>query len=699
MKVRLGLNRGAGRPAPASLKSGIRMVLVRNYLGLVIALLMAISAWSQESPKDLGEKSIEDLMNMEVTSVSKKEQKLSRTAAAIFVITQEDIRRSGATNIPDLLRMVPGMDVAQINGSTWAIGSRGFNAQFADKLQVMVDGRSLYSLTFSGVFWDTVDLPLSDIERIEVIRGPGGSIWGANAVTGVISIFTKKASATPGTSIEADGGTFQQGFGMAQYGGELGRATDFRIYAKYFNQRHMLDLNGQSGADGWHRLREGFRTDSRLSAHDSLMVEGDVSTGRERELGFELPSVTSPGFVAVSRGINLADGSLETIWDHTYSGGSDSRLRFSSDRHRRADPVSPETRDTFDLDFRHHLAAGKRQEIVWGLEYLHTDDEIGGSFTSAVFPAHRANQLFSMFIQDEIALVPQRLYVTLGSKLEHNDYTGFGVMPTVRGIWTPSDHQMFWAAVSKALRTPSRDETGLVLNTGSFPGPGGTPVLLRLLGNPNFKNESMISYEAGYRTMVSNRFSIDLAAYFNDWDNARTIEPSSFFSEPSPPPPHFVQTLLVENLLYGEAHGVEMQANWKVTDRWSLSPGYTFAQEHMHTRPNSRDTQTGPFEEGSSPDHIAQLRSHVELMRRLTWDASGYFNDHLPNQGPAGNVKIPAYVRLDTGLTWRLWERFSISLVGQNLLKDHHLEFEDVSGSVQSGQIKRSAYAKFTWQF
>lgn len=673
--------------------------------GLRLLLLTALAiqpVWGQSPqgpPKDLTTTSIEDLMNVEVTSVSKKEQKLSRTPAAIFVISQEDIRRSGATNIPDLLRMVPGLDVAQINGSTWAIGSRGFNAQFADKLQVMVDGRSAYSLTFSGVFWDTVDVPLSDIERIEVIRGPGGSVWGANAVTCVISIFTKKASDTPGTLIEAGGGSFQQGFGMAQYGGNLGRKTDFRIYTKYFNQSQMLDLNGQSGEDGWHRLREGFRTDSKLSAKDSLMVEGDISNGREEELGFELPSVTSPGFVAVDRGINLANGSLETIWDHTYSGGSDSSLRFSFDQHRRHDPLNPETRNTFDLDFRHHLAAGKRQEIVWGLGYLHTNDEIGESFTATVLPAHRANQLFNMFIQDEISLVPQRLYLTVGSKLEHNDYTGFGLMPTVRGTWTPSDRQMFWAAVSKALRTPSRDETGLVLNTGSVPGPGGTPILLRLLGNPNFKNESMISYEAGYRTMLSKRLSLDLAAYFNDWDNVRTIEPSVFFSEPSPPPPHFVQTLLVENLLYGEAHGVELQANWKVTDRWSISPGYTFAREHMHTRPNSQDTRTVPFEEGGAPDNIAQLRSHVELLRRLTWNASGYFSDRLSNQGPSGNLGIPAYTRLDSGLTWMPWERFSISLVGQNLLKDHHIEFEDVNGSVQSGQIKRSAYAKITWQF
>lgn len=644
-------------------------------------------------------KSIEDLMNVEVTSVSKKEQKLSRTAAAIFVITQEDIRRSGATNIPDLFRMVPGLDVAQINGSTWAIGSRGFNQQFANKLQVMVDGRSVYSPTFSGVFWDTLDLPLNDIERIEVIRGPGGAIWGANAVTGAISIFSKKASETIGTFVEAGGGTFEQEFGMVQYGGRLRKATDFRVYTKYFNQDHMLDASGQNGADGWPRLREGFRTDSRLSARDSLMIEGDISTGREGEFGFELPSITAPGFVVVGEHINLANGALESIWDHTYSERSQSSLQFSFDQHRRGDPLNPETRNTFEADFQHHFDLGRREEIVWGLSFRNTSDQIGGSLTVAMIPASSTQQLFGSFIQDEIALKRQRLYLTLGTKLEHNDYTGFGVMPMARIAWLPSDSRTVWAAVSRALRTPSRNDTNLVLNIWAIPGPGGTPTLFRLLGNPDFEDERLIAYEAGYRTMLGRRLSLDLAAYYNDCDNLQTTEPSSSFFEPAPSPAHLVQTLIYKNLTHGEGHGVEVQVKWKVMDHWSLSPGFTFANEHMHTRAQSLDTITGPFEEGGAPDHLGQLFSHVDLRRGLTWDLNAYYVDELTNQGPAGNVKIPSCTRLDTVLTWKILERFSFSMVGQNLLKDHHPEFEDMNGSLQSGQIKRSAYMKLSWQF
>jgi iron complex outermembrane recepter protein len=684
---------------PRNLASRTRFYSWRLLILLALASPAVLGQTPRTPPKDLTSTSIEDLMNMEVTSVSKKEQKLSRTPAAIFVITQEDIRRSGATNIPDLLRMVPGMDVAQINGSTWAIGSRGFNQQFANKLLVMVDGRSVYSPTFSGVFWDTLDLPLFDIERIEVIRGPGGTIWGANAVTGVISIFTKKAAETSGTMVEAGGGNFQQEFGMVQYGGTLAKKTDFRVYTKYFNQDHMLDLNGQSGGDGWHRLRSGFRSDSTLSSKDSLIIEGDISAGREGEYGFILPSVTSPGFVAVSEEINLADGSLETVWNHAYSARSNSSLQFSFDQHRRDDPLNPEIRNTYDLDYRRQLAVGGRQDIVWGLGYRYTADRIGGSLTVAMNPPDRALQLFNSFLQDEIALVPERLYLTVGTKLEHNDYTHFELMPSVGATWSLSDRHMVWVAVSKALRAPSRNDTNLFLNIGDIAGPRNTPILLRLLGNPQFLDERLIAYEAGYRTMLSKRFSLDVAAYFNDWKHVQTTEPSGFFFEPTPLPAHDVQTLTYENLMHGETHGIEITANWKVKEWWSISSGFTRSWEHFHVDPKSADTQTVLFNEGNSPDYPIQLRSHVDLRRSLAWDVSAYFVDALSDQGPLSDLKIPSYTRLDTGLTWKLGERFSVSVVGQNLLKDHHMEFEDVNGSMQSGQIKRSAYAKITWQF
>ena len=689
----------ARRCALAAPNSEIRKALKRSHLALATALLLATSAGSQENPKDLAEKSIEDLMNMEVTSVSKKGQKLSHVAAAIFVITQEDIRRSGATNIPDLLRMVPGMDVAQINGSTWAIGARGFNQQFSNKLLVMIDGRIVYTPNFAGVYWDTVDLPLEDIDRIEVIRGPGGSVWGVNAVNGIISIFSKKAGDTQGALIEVTGGSQVQGSGTVQYGGKLGKETDYRAFANYFNNYHMQDLTGQSGADGWHMLRAGFRTDSALSSKDDLTVQGNLYSGREGEFGLFLPSVRSPALLPIGEQINLAGCFLQSTWHHAYSDRSDSSLQISYTRYTRGDQLEPETRDTVDLDYQHHLAWGQRQDLVWGLGYHYTTDNIGGSLTVSFDPPSRALEVFNSFLQDEIMLVPKQLYLTTGIKFEHNDYTGSEAMPSLRAAWTPSDHNMFWAAVSRALRAPSRNDTNLIVNLGGFPGPSGIPILIRFVGNPRFQDEQLIAYEAGYRTSVSGRLSIDLAAYYNDYHNLQTTEPSTSFLEPLPLPAHQVQSVMFQNLMHGEVHGFEVAANWKVTDRWSLHPGYAFATPHMHTDPTSADTQTGSFVEGSTPDNSIQLRSHFELRGNLAWDLSAYYVEALDHQNPSANVRIPSITRLDSGLTWKLGEGFSISVVGQNLLRDHHVEFEDIFGSLQSGQVKRSAYAKVTWSF
>jgi iron complex outermembrane recepter protein len=664
------------------------------------------AAWGQTQQaeprsqgRDLTQVSIENLMNMEVTSASKKDQKMSQVAAAIFVISQEDIRRSGAVNIPDLLRMVPGLDVAQINGSTWAISARGFNAQYSNKLLVMVDGRIVYTPTFAGVYWDALDLPLNDIERIEVIRGPGGTIWGANAVNGVISIFTKKAGDTRGGLIEAGAGTTEQGFTTVQYGGKLSKSTDYRVYTKYFNRDHMLDLTGQSGADGWHMLRSGFRSDSVLSSKDTLSTEGNLYAGREGELGFVLPSVTSAGFVAIPEQINLGGGSLQSTWNHVYSERSDSSLQASFTRYTRNDPVAPETRDTLDVDYQYHTAWGNRQDIVWGLGYQYTTDTINGSFTGSFNPPSRSLQVFNSFVQDEIGLIPSHLYLTAGTKLEHNDYTGIEAMPSVRLTWAPSDRHMFWSAVSRAIRAPSRGDTNLVVNIGGFPNPAGPPTLLRFRGNPAFRNETLLAYEIGYRTVIAERFSIDLASYFNHYGDVQTTEPSALFFESTPLPAHEVELLTYQNLMHGETHGVEIAANFRVTDRWTVSPAYALEQLHMHTDPTSADLVTPLFIERGAPRHSAQLRSHTSLRRDLTWDVSAYFVDRLSNQGPSTLEVIPAYTRLDTGLTWRLRERFSLSLVGQNLLKDHHVEFQDVFGSMQSGQIKRSAYAKVVWQF
>jgi iron complex outermembrane receptor protein len=667
-------------------------LLARLVAPIALVICLALPALSQQTIPDLMDQSLEDLMTVKVTSVSKTEQTLSRTASAVFVITATDIRRSGATNIPDLLRMVPGIDVAQTNGNTWAISARGLNGRFSSVLLVLVDGRNVYTPTFGGVFWDVLDLPLEDIERIEVIRGPGGTIWGANAVNGVINIITRKAADTQGGIVVGSGGNLDQGSGTVQYGGALGKNTNYRIFTKYFNQNHMPGLDGSDGDDGWHLLRGGFRTDSTLSSKDTLTVQGDVYTGAEGNIVPSLATITSPGLQYSATNVPLSGGFLQSIWKHALSARSDTTLQISFDRYKRDDELREERR-TLDIDFQHHFAWGTRQDIVWGANYRNTESHTDGDLAFSLIPANVNMQLFSLFIQDELTLVTDRLYLTVGTRLDHNNYTGFRLLPSVRGAWTPSSHRMLWAAISRADRMPTELDTSSFIGLGGYTGVGGVPTLVAIVGNPHFNDEGLIAYEAGFRTAVFEHLSIDLAAYYNDYSTQETTEPAAPFFANTPPPPHLVSPLTYENLMHGEAHGFEIAVNWRATARWTLSPGYAFEQIHMHLDSTSQDTGSVLNGEGSSPVHSAEVRSHLDLMHGIAWDASAYFVDRLRSG------EIPAYTRVDTGLTWRWTERLSCSVVGQNLVRDHHLEFVDDTGSVISTLVKRGAYAKLTWQF
>jgi iron complex outermembrane receptor protein len=349
------------------------------------------------------------------------------------------------------------------------------------------------------------------------------------------------------------------------------------------------------------------------------------------------------------------------------------------------------------LDYKYHIALGKRHDLVAGLAYSHSHDATRGDFAVTFDPPSQSLQVFSAFVQDEIALIPDHLYLTVGSKLEHDYFNGFGVMPSARMAWEPSSSQMLWVAVSRALRTPSLSDTEVTANVNSFVGPGGTPVLIRYLGNPEFLDESLIAYESGYRASLGDRLSLEIALYYNDYDHLQTAEPGTPFSEAEPLPAHLVEPLRNANLMHGNTQGAEVWAKWKVMDRWTLSPGYALEQIHMHTYPASTDMTSAVSLEHNSPRHSAQLRSHVDVARGFDWDTSAYFVDRLSNQGAFSMSSVPAYTRLDTGLTWRIGEALSISAVGQNLLQDHHLEFLGTLGGLQSSELRRSAYIKFVW--
>ena len=607
---------------------------------LLLALFPQIPAWSQQKPVDITEISIEDLMNIKVTSVSKKEEKLSHTAAAIFVITAEDIRRSGATNIPDLLRMVPGLDVAQVNGSSWAVSSRGFNNQIADKLLVLIDGRTVYSPLFNGVFWDVQEVPLENIQRIEVIRGPGAAIWGANAVNGVINIISKTASETQGSLITGGGGTHDQGFGLAQYGGTLGGETAYRVDSDNSSFNHLANLAGQNGDDEWDVFRAGFRVDSKLGAKDSLTVQGDGYTGSEGEVVSAVTSLALPQPQALDLQQNIGGWDIVSRWDRAFSPTSQTTLQVYFDRTNRGDATYGEGRDTFDIDFQHHITLAKRQDIVWGLGFRDTSDDIRGSFRVMFTPYAEADLLYSAFAQDEISILPGRLYLTLGARLDHNPDTGFGVQPSVSLAWIANDKTTFWASLSRAIGTPSRDQD-VRFNEAIIPDPGGPTILESVFGTDQ-RDVNVLAAEVGYRAQISELFSLDLTGFYNSYTHILSSEIGSLFVEVDPAPVHLVLPIFLANLLHGEGYGAEVAANWKPASRWTLSPGFSYLQLHLQADATSTDTTTAAAVEGSSPREQAQLRSHVELTRRWAWDTSVYFVGRLPAS------QIPSYTRLDT---------------------------------------------------
>ncbi|HMD39569.1 MAG TPA: TonB-dependent receptor [Candidatus Acidoferrum sp.] len=657
-------------------------------IALAAGMVIAPPGIAQQQPDDLTKKSIEDLMNLEVTSASKKEQKISQVAAAIYVITQEDIRRSGATNIPDLLRMVPGLDVAQINANSWAISSRGFNLQFADKLLVLIDGRAVYTPLFGGVNWDTQDVPLEDIERIEVIRGPGGTVWGANAVNGVINIITKKASETQGALVAGGGGTQAQEFGTLQYGGKIEQDTSYRVFAKYQDNNHLVDPNGQDGYDDWHLLHGGFREETKLSEKDTLTTQGDLYTGSEGAI--IVHSILSPpSNVNEEKIADLSGGDLLGRWNHVFSSTADTTLQVYFDRYTRNGPEAQELRDTFDLDFQNHIVLGTRQDLIWGFGFRYTSDHLAGTIDQAFLPSDFEGDLFNTFLQDQITLKRDRLNLYVGTKLENSYFTGYDLDPSARLAWTPNARQTFWGAISRASCTPTRREEGLNAALAALPGPAEVV----LLGNPNFKSEHVIAYELGYRAQPFDKLSLGITTFFNDYHNLESVEPQPSFFEPNSNPPLLILPQVLSNKLHGTTDGVEAYANWKVSNRWTLSPGYSLLQTHVHDDPTSLDTVSVIDDQGSSPTHQAQVRSRFEISHGFAWDVNAYFVDRLPA------VPLPSYTRLDTQLTWHATKSFELSVVGQNLLKDHHFEFNDFEQSVNSSQIKRSAYAKITWQF
>ncbi len=666
--------------------------MLESALCLLVFISLASAARAQKRPGDLAGMSIEELMQVQVTSASKKQEKLSETAAAMYVITQEDIRRSGMTSIPELLRMVPGLEVAHLDANRWAISARGFNGRFANKMLVLIDGRTVYTPLFSGVHWDVQDTLLEDIERIEVIRGPGATLWGANAVNGVINIITKQAKDTQGALVTVGGGNQERGFGGVRYGGELPSGAYYRFFAKYFNRDAFADASGQPAADGWNILRGGFRTDWTLGGRDSLTVQGDFYNGGAGETSVALVSLSPPQKGQLNGRTGLLGGSALARWNHAFSSRSDTTLQLYYDRADRTDPHLSEVIHTVDLDFDHHFAPCDRHDIVWGFGYRFTTDQTAGSLSISFNPSSLGVSLYTGFVQDEITLLRDRFRLTLGTKLEHNAYNGFEAQPNLRLLWTATPRHALWAAISRAVRTPARSDVGLRRNTAAFPGRDGLLNLVSSLGNPNLKSDELLAYELGYRAQLSKRLSLDVATFYNRYDRLRTTEPGAPFFETSPAPPHLLLPQVFDNKLHGETHGVELTSNWRVTHRWTLSGGYSLLRTHLHFDPSSQDISSVAKVEGTSPRQQAQFRSRFDLPEGLELDTSVYFVGQLAAQ------QIPSYTRLDMRIGWRPAERLELSVASQNMLDHQHAEFSPGSG-LSPIQITRSVFGKLTWRF
>ena len=663
----------------------------RIFAAALVLSSIAAPALSAQIP-DLTQKSLEDLMNIEVTSVSKKEQKTSQAAAAIFVISRQDIRRSGALNIPDLLRMVPGLDVAQIDSGKWSISARGFNGQYSNKLLVLIDGRTVYNTIFAGVFWDSQIVPLDTIERIEVIRGPGAAVWGSNAVRGVINIITRNANDTQGGYIAGGAGNTVYGPAIIGYGGKAPVIGAYRVYVQGFQYNSMPTFAGLDGHDDWHLAHGGFRTDTTLSPKDSLITEGEVYHGNAGEIALTPLSISPPVTATLALRDLYSGWNVLARWNRTLSPRSDTSLQVYFDRTNRGDTTYDVSSNTFDVDFQNHIRASERQDIVWGLGYRGISNGSVPTLRISFTPQNRFLQLFSLFAQDEIALRPNRLHLSLGARLDHNDYTGFNFQPSARLAWSLDSKNTLWASVSEADRTPERSDTDLRVNYEALPGPG-LPILVSIFGNPKQKDERLIAFEAGYRSTWASSFSLDATIFFNRDRDLLSVEPGATVVEQNPAPVHLLVPSTFGNGQYGEMHGIEVFANWKVSSFWTLSPGYSFLAAHLHASASSQDF-TDPVEtEGGSPHHQAQLRSSVSLPKSLQWNTSAYFVDRL------SAVSIPSYTRLDSGLTWRAGEHFSISVEGQDLIKALHPEYAGPNSSLQSGLVRRGGYAKAMWSF
>jgi len=670
--------------------------------GLAYVLIAPTPAAATQSANDADSAidkhlSLDELMNLDVTSVSKEAEPYEDAPAAIDVITNEQIRRSAATDLPEALRLADNLEVAQDASDGWAISARGFDANLGDKLLVLIDGRAVYSPLYGGVIWAVQDTPLPDVDRIEVISGPGGTLWGANAVNGVINITTQSAQATQGLYLEQAVGDQLEDQTTVRYGGVLGSDVYFRVYAEYSRRAGEALSDGSSAQDSSDMNRAGFRADT-TSGPNQLTLQGDFYSGTEYE--------------GATGDTGMEGGNLLGRWSRTLAPGSVLSVEAYYDRTHlsipsAASPPKPpyslgfpasalvDDLDTYNLDVQHQLQLGSRNAVVWGMGYRYTHEADTGQSFLQFYPPVLEQRLYNVFAQDEIKLWPTGR-LTVGSKLEHNDYTGFEAEPSVRLQWSLPGKQSLWSAVSRAVRTPSRYDRDLLIPSGlvNAPPPFQFPTSL-VRGSPEFVSETELAYELGYRAELSQRASVALSLFYNDYDHLRSTSEtavSTFYPYPLP--------IYFGNNLEGYTYGAELSADYQVADWWRLHAAYDPLKEHLYPRPGTTDFTDGHYET-ADPDQRWSLRSSWNLPHRIELDATLRWVGSLTvDNGPTGGTvvaTVPSYYESDARIGWRPVERLELSIAGQNLLHAYHQEYGFPTPTTE--YIQRSVYGKAVWRY
>src|SRR5882672_1411196 len=636
---------------------------------------------AQEPRQDVTEIDLDDLLKVHVSSPSKKDQSLNDVPAAVTVLRGEDLRRIGATTVAEAMRAVPGFHVGRTKSSVWAVSPRGFSDELSNKLLVLIDGRSVYSPLHSGVYWDVQDVFLDDVDRIEVIRGPGGTLWGANAINGVVNVISKPAGDTQGVLVTAGGGTEERVFTGARAGFKAADNVDVRVFAKYALRDDALDgVDPQHRAyDGWNLGNTGFRADWKASASDRVTVSGGYYEGQVKEQ-FASATLTAPFVETIRDRMDLKGANALFRWERTFDPTSSISVQMYYDYTFRDEAVFKDVLHTGDFDFQHRFTPTEGNDVIWGVGYRIYRSTTDGSFTFNVNPPGHTDDVISAFIQDEILFFKDWFRLTLGSKFEQNDYSGFEFQPTARLAWTPEETHMAWASLTRAVRTPSIiDNDGRL--TPTVIGGGAVPIALSIFGNEDFQTETLLATEAGYRVRPVDPLSLDLALFMNHYDRIRTGSIGAPFLETTPPPLHAVIPVNLDNRQHGQTRGVELAANLQAAPWWLLQVNYTYLHMNMNTDTTNR----------RSPHEQVWLRSAMDLPGNFSVDATARYVSGLPA------FDLKSYVEADLRLAWRdASRRFEAAIVGQNLAHKSHSEFDVAS---KRSEIQRGVYASLTCRF